>query len=258
METIDSLKDKKAADNRLVILNPVTEDLNDVIEVKRVNTSSADDIIEVEPPRATPVPDDDIVDITEPEDDVVIEAVRPATVNQALPLVKQTNEVMLLDEEEPGRKDENVVVPGVSGTDGLPSPAAAALKPTAEESCNQSAAAVDASPISQLAVDASPKSQLDEAIASISAATSSVLNPSKKSVEKVSNPAGGVGFLELDQAIASIADLQEPSELAVDPQPEYQSGTGVDIGPPRGIVGEASKSPQLPGQATENESKGEC
>ena len=172
-------------ENKLVVLNPVTEDLDDIIEVERQPNDVIDDIIDV-----SDLPDDDTDDIieicskpAEEDDDIIIET-----------------------------RTESRAVNAVQGKVLF----SCFCCPTIE--CRNKSANPPSLPdlivpiaIPPEPVPAEPKnlvSQLDQAIASISNRNLSMHYPSSNPVEKVSNIQGGVGFVELDQAIASIAELQ--------------------------------------------------
>ena len=184
MDTIGSLSDKKGSENKLVVLNPVTEDLDDIIEVGRQSNDVNDDIIDV-----SDLPDDDTDDIVEicskpatEDDDIIIETRTESRPNNSVQ-EKIPFSCFCCPTIECRNKPANPVP-----RPELPAPVAP-QEPVVEEPEN-------------------PVSQLDQAIASISNRNLSMVNHSTNLQEKVASIQGGVGFVELDQAIASIAELQ--------------------------------------------------
>ena len=240
MDMIDSLKEQKADENRLVVLNPVTEDLSDVIDVEN-NESNMEDIIELDSPNTGTNLDDDIMEISpETPEDVVIEVINPP-VNDA---AAQKTDVVEVDEGgnpisatekfpescyccptlECRNSNKTVKQSSKTVERDIGKPAENISVPISNATSNQ----VTESGVSNEMEPTIPVSQLDQAIASISGATSSLQQHSSNPNEKVSNTGGGIGFLELDQAIASIAELQGSfvnSDMEGSESPYYSNET---------------------------------
>ena len=165
LDTIDSLKGGGNAKSKLVVLNPVLEDLKDVVEVKQsdqLQQQQSPDVIEITNQHRS-----DMSDIVE----IVKEAGNPSSHSERY-----------FNPEGP-----------------------TAAKQTAHPSVLE----LSRSSQPHLNPQAEPTSQLDEAIASISSDSQTKLNPRSGPAEKLSNKPGGIGFMELDKAIASIAELQK-------------------------------------------------
>ena len=169
MDTIDNLKTTK---NKLVVLNPVMEDLQEVVEVKPDKVRSPD-IIEI-----TPKYRNDMSDI--------LEVVKETSKSSASP---RTGSCFCCPTLECRNK---------------PKPSVQTSQPSVQSKPQHTLHRSQKSP----APPVEPVSQLDQAIASISSDSQTQLNPHSGHAEKVVNKPGGVGFMELDKAIASIAELQ--------------------------------------------------
>lgn len=188
MDTIENLKENKVTEhsNKLVVLNPVMEDLSDVIEVGMKGSDSFSDIIELDD--SPPDNSDDIIEIGE----------------------KLVDDLSDIIEVEPLAQLFNTKIPEAGGKVQESCYCCPTMecryKPVVQAPTKPKESAPR--PVStELPVD--PMSQLDQAIASISSDTlRTTVQPSSKPTEKIANKPGGIGFMELDQAIASIAELQ--------------------------------------------------
>ena len=168
LDTIDSLKVGSNAKSKLVVLNPVLEDLKDVVEVKQpdqLQQQKSLDVIKITNQHRS-----NMSDILE----IVKEPVKPSS---------HSEHFFHPEGRNAARQTAQPAHPSVLE---LPRTNQSHLNPQAE-----------------------PTSQLDQAIASISSDSQTKLNPRSGPAEKLSNKPGGIGFMELDKAIASIAELQK-------------------------------------------------